>query len=115
MTDLIDNQDTEQQKQQKPKPDVTILQAAVVSLSGELKVLEKEVREVRNESKQIIIGVVIAFIFVLITVAVEVILFHSGENRETARVQDKVESLIEKNYESSYRIQQLEQKVPAKK
>ncbi len=62
-------------------PDITILQASVDSLSKDLMRLEKDFNIQKNENKNIIIGVAIAvgsaFLAIVATVAVEVILFHA--------------------------------------
>lgn len=60
-----------------PEPDIPLLQAAIKSLSTEITRIEKKIKEQRQESKNTIIGAVVALVFIVVTVAIEVILFHT--------------------------------------
>ncbi|TSC66837.1 MAG: hypothetical protein CEO19_463 [Parcubacteria group bacterium Gr01-1014_73] len=62
------------------KPDISIVDAALVSLSNEVKEVKKELETQRSETKNIIIGVLVAFVLVVVTVAVEVLLSHKNNN-----------------------------------
>jgi len=56
------------------KPNISIVDAAIVTLSKELELVKGELSTQRSESKNIIIGVLIAFIIIVVTVAVSVLL-----------------------------------------
>ncbi len=62
------------------KPDISIVDAALVSLSDEVKEVKKELETQRSETKNIIIGVLVAFVLIVVTVAVEVILSHKDSS-----------------------------------
>jgi len=55
---------------------------SIDTLSKRLASLEKDFSEQKANSKNIINGVLLASVFILVTVAVEVILFHSNTNFE---------------------------------
>lgn len=59
------------------KPDISLLEATLKSLAKEVTKLGNELKEQRQEGKTIIIGALIALVFIVVTVAVEVILFHA--------------------------------------
>ncbi len=52
-------------------------QVSIESLYREVTALEKDVREQRNDSRNIIYAVIVAVLFVFLTVGVEVMLFHT--------------------------------------
>ncbi|MBI5793941.1 hypothetical protein HZA87_02535 [Candidatus Uhrbacteria bacterium] len=59
------------------QPSVDTEQASFESLSRDLITLKEEFQHQRNESRGIILGVVVAALFVFITIGVEVIIFHT--------------------------------------
>lgn len=62
------------------KPDISIVDAALVSLSNEVKEVKRELETQRSETKNVIIGVLVAFVLIVVTVAVEVLLSHKNES-----------------------------------
>lgn len=56
------------------RPDISTVDAAIISITKEISEIKREQNTQRSETKSIIIGVLIAFVAIVVTVAVEVIL-----------------------------------------
>lgn len=97
------NRKTHNQKEKlkEEKIDISILEAGVKSLSKEMQKIEKDVSDIRAENKNIIIGATIALVFIFITIAIEVLVFHIQERvviielqgqylKEVERVKDEI-------------------------
>jgi hypothetical protein len=85
-------------------PDISIVDAAIVQLGLSLQETKKELDTQRSESKGIIIGVLVALVLVVGTVAVEVML----SNKKDAEFYSELEKNI---YEQSLKVQDLNNKV----
>ena len=70
---MADNQNTSEDI-------IPIDEATQQSLSLAVIKLEKEIKEVRKENRNIIIGVVVAFIFIIGTILVEIMIFHASNS-----------------------------------
>jgi hypothetical protein len=69
------------------KPDISTVDAAIVSISKEVADLRSELKTQRSETKNIIIGVVVALVAIVATVAVQVILANKDSgNSSDARL-----------------------------
>jgi len=86
----------------------------------ELAKLKGDLERQQKLSLQIIVGVVIAFIFTIGLVAIEIILFHTRSDKDCLNLQSQylqeVKELREKNYQSELRLQreldELKPKIP---
>lgn len=76
-----------------PDPDITIVQAQITDLSEKLEKIEETVKERRSESKNIIIGVVLAALFVFIVLAIEIIIFHTQYSNIGDKYQQKIDAI----------------------
>jgi hypothetical protein len=56
------------------KPDISLIDAAIVTLTKEMGEVKAEVKSVRSDNNSIIIGVLIALVVIVVAVAVQVIL-----------------------------------------
>lgn len=91
------------------KPDISVIEAGLESLSKEVVELKKDIKDQRNENKNIIVGVLIAFLLIVITVAMEVILFHSNSDKNLldieVRYSQNIRDLREKNLQDNLMLQ----------
>lgn len=88
------------------KPSVSIIDAAIISLGDQLKTLKEELHTQRSEARNIVIGVLVAFVAIVVTVAVELML----SNEKNSDVDKKLE-LNEKITSQEIQINNLENKV----
>ena len=56
--------------------------AGIKSLDEQVKEINLQITSIRNESKNVIIGVLIAAFLIIVAVSIEVILFHSRTTDE---------------------------------
>ena len=56
------------------KPDISAVDAAIVSISKEISSVKEELRTQRSESRGVIIGVLVASVLIVATIAVEVLI-----------------------------------------
>lgn len=91
------------------KPDISVIEASLDSLSKEIIEIKKDIKDQRNANRNIIIGVLVASVFIAITVAVEVILFHSNADKNLLDIQNRyfqeIQDLKERNFQSELRFQ----------
>lgn len=91
------------------KPDISVIEAGLDSLSKEVVELKKDIKDQRNENKNVIVGVLIAFLLIVITVATEVILFHSNSDKNLldveVRYSQNIRDLREKNLQDNFMLQ----------
>lgn len=91
------------------KPDISVIDAGLDSLSKEVNELKKDVKDQRGENKNIIIFVLLALVLIALTVAVEVILFHSRDAKYYLDIQDKssqeVQGVRKDNFDMELRLQ----------
>ncbi len=87
------------------KPDISVVDAAIVTISEKVDSVRKELDTQRSETKNIIIGVVIALVAIVATVAVEVILSNKYENNFDSRF-----NLTEKINNQQIQINDLQNK-----
>lgn len=73
------------------------------------KELDARLSKQEQLSWQIVVGVAVAFLFVIGVVAVEVILFHTHANKDSLDLQNQyfqeIQNLREKNFEMELRLQ----------
>ena len=97
------------------KPTVTAIEAGLKGLGEEVEKVKQRVDRNEDRNSNIIISVVIALAFIIVTVAVEVILFHTRSNTEIKDFQKeyyeniaKKESLIK---EQEKKMEELQREV----
>ena len=71
---MVEDNKTNQAENQ---PLVPVEQTSFVSLGNEVTVLKQEMRDHRSDSRNIIVTVVVAAIFVFMTIGVEIMIFHT--------------------------------------
>lgn len=68
-------------KAQSPKP-IPIIDEGLNNLDKRISAAEMQLSEMKKQSRDIIIGVLLASVLIIATIAVEVILFHNNEKTE---------------------------------
>lgn len=90
-------------------PDVPIEQAAIKDISQEVVRLKKELSSLRQENKNIIIGALVALGFVVLTVAIEVIIFHTSNSKDFLDMQNRnyqeIRNIESNRFQGEIRIQ----------
>jgi hypothetical protein len=87
------------------EPDISILEAGIKGLSEENLSLRSQINAIRNESRNIIIGVLVAGLLITVTVAIEVILFHTGNNKSQNELYEEINKIKESNLEKFGKLQ----------
>ena len=97
-----------------PQPDISIEQATAESVSKEVfdrefTNLKKDLIEQKKLNWQIIMVVVVAFLFTIGLIAVEIMLFHTCANKDFLDMQNqyfqKIEEIKEENFQTELRLQ----------
>jgi uncharacterized membrane protein len=86
---------------------ISILEASVNSLSKEVGGIKDEVRGQRQEGRNIIIGAIIALLFIVVTVAIEVILFHTSNSKDYIDIQYQYSQKLEETKKDFYAKEEL--------
>ena len=81
-------------------PDIFIVDASIVQLGQDLQQVREELKIQRSESKGVIIGVLIASVLIVVTVAISVLL----SNRRDAQFYSSLEKNI---FEQNLKVQDL--------
>ena len=83
----------------------SIEDVALQDLAKEVDGFKTEIKEVRNENRNIIIGVVVAFLLIVVAVSVEIIIYHTSNNSESIELYKKYK---EENTTLKHEIHKLE-------
>lgn len=71
------------------KPDINAVEAAVQNLSKEFIEIKKAVDAQRSESRNVIIGAILAVIFLVAAVAVEILIFNKQAQKDYSELDIK--------------------------
>jgi hypothetical protein len=86
------------------KPDISAVDAAIVTFTKEIQAIKNELGTQRSESRNVIIGVMMASLLIVVAVAVEVIL----SNRNDANFYSRLENNI---YNQNIKVNDLNNRV----
>ena len=87
---------------------IPILEASINSLSKEVGGIKDEVRGQRQEGKNIIIGAIVTLLFIVVTVAIEVIIFHTSNGRDYIDIQNQYSQKLDEIKNDFYTREELE-------
>lgn len=94
----------------QPNPEISTEQATIVSLAKDIIEIKKELSEQRKENKNFLLWIIGGVVAIVAVVAIEVIIFHTRDNKDTLDLQNKyfqeLQNLRDKNFEMELRFQQ---------
>lgn len=93
----------------QPQPEILTEQATVTTLAREIIELKNDLKDQRNENKNLIYWIIAGVVAIVVVVAIEVIFFHTRANNDILDLQNQyfqeVKNLQEKNFEMELRLQ----------